>query len=409
MAAEINVKFVDKIIRVTRGAYICSLVYMIFLAMSETISNKLAIWVYFGVFLSLYILNFVIGFIKKIKKLKYLRIKVVIEYIAVTLASCIFGKTMMEFVLFNVYQMFYLIEFAILNEEMRDDSSMFKDLLIAVPSIIHLLVYMVRNVPDKWMFFAIFPPIIQAICFYILVDYLVRKIRVYDRRLSRVYHQNISLREANAKMLEMQEKVKKVNNEINYQKIMIQDMSRRDGLTGIYNRVYFNEMYSKLCTEAKAKNTSLTVALFDIDKFKSVNDTYGHLVGDEVIKMVAGIDNDYAERNHGYAFRFGGEEFLLVLPGKTMEDSKQILTDLHRSIKSREVVLDDVKLNVDVCIGYSSYPEVCDDAKLLVARADEAMYYGKTHGRGIMTADTGKTIEADSTEKADKPDKSDKK
>lgn len=75
-------------------------------------------------------------------------------------------------------------------------------------------------------------------------------------------------------------------------------MARKDGLTQIYNRVYFGQLFAAAAEEATKKQQPLSVALFDIDKFKNINDTYGHLAGDKVIKMVASIDDKFA-RAHG--------------------------------------------------------------------------------------------------------------
>ncbi len=169
--------------------------------------------------------------------------------------------------------------------------------------------------------------------------------------------------------------------------LQMEDMARKDGLTGIYNRVYNTELFKKVSKEAVLKNKTLTVALFDIDKFKNVNDTYGHLAGDEVIKMVARVAAKYAEKYNGFACRFGGEEFLLTLPDYDDKEALQILELLHNEIKNTVVTCGDIDISVNVCIGVSSYPSLCDNPEILVSRADKAMYYGKKHGRGRLVID----------------------
>ncbi len=169
--------------------------------------------------------------------------------------------------------------------------------------------------------------------------------------------------------------------------LQMRSMARRDGLTGIYNRVYFTELFEKAKASAKKYDYKLSVALFDIDKFKLVNDTYGHLAGDEVIKTVASIDQKYAEKCSGFACRYGGEEFLLVLPGKGKEEALEILESMHEEIKSTVVNFQGTEININVCIGLSVYPDICDNADILVARADKAMYYGKENGRGRLVVD----------------------
>lgn len=167
-----------------------------------------------------------------------------------------------------------------------------------------------------------------------------------------------------------------------------QDTARKDGLTGIYNRLYFKELFADAAAKAVENNIPISVALFDIDKFKNVNDTYGHLMGDEVIKMVAHVSEAYAEKNGGFACRYGGEEFLIVLPGFDEKQALPILEDMHETIKSTGVKYNDMEIFINVCIGYSTYPSLCDDVELLVSRADKAMYYGKRNGRGRLVMDS---------------------
>ncbi len=166
-----------------------------------------------------------------------------------------------------------------------------------------------------------------------------------------------------------------------------QDMARKDGLTGIYNRVYNGQLYKKAAKHAEHRNQPLSVALFDIDKFKNVNDTYGHLAGDNVIKMVANVAKKYADKYNGFASRYGGEEFLLTLPGYDVQEALEILENMHQEIKSTVVLYEDIEIGVNVCIGLSSYPSLCQDVNVLVNRADKAMYYGKKHGRGRLIVD----------------------
>ena len=169
--------------------------------------------------------------------------------------------------------------------------------------------------------------------------------------------------------------------------LQTQDMARKDGLTQIYNRVYFGELFTKAAEEATKKQQPLSVALFDIDKFKNINDTYGHLAGDKVIKMVASLDDKYAKENGGIACRYGGEEFLLVLPGYDEKQALPVLEQMHKEIQATIVHYDDKEIPVNVCIGLSSYPSICKDTNILVNRADKSMYYGKKHGRGRLVVD----------------------
>ncbi len=166
-----------------------------------------------------------------------------------------------------------------------------------------------------------------------------------------------------------------------------QDMARKDGLTGIYNRLYFNELIANASKKAEENNEFLSVALFDIDKFKNVNDTYGHLTGDEVIKSVAATAEKYAIKYNGFCCRYGGEEFLLVLPGYNERDMLSVLEEMHSEIRAVKIPFNDTVFSINVCIGFTTYPSICSNTELLVSRADKAMYYGKEHGRGRLVMD----------------------
>lgn len=163
------------------------------------------------------------------------------------------------------------------------------------------------------------------------------------------------------------------------------DMAKKDGLTQIYNRYYFNEFYNKLIEDkGHSKNGSLTVAMFDIDFFKNINDTYGHLAGDEVLKNIAGICAEYAERHGGSAVRYGGEEFAIVFSDKNIDESYAILRDLHKDIKNSVINFNGTYIRINVSIGLASYPETNSDINDVLDSADRALYYSKENGRGMI-------------------------
>ena len=166
-----------------------------------------------------------------------------------------------------------------------------------------------------------------------------------------------------------------------------EDMAKKDGLTKIYNRIYFNQFYPELMKEVEDSGDILTVAMLDIDHFKNVNDTYGHLAGDEVIKAVAKVDDKYAKLHNGTAVRFGGEEFLLILKGKGLMETYEILKLMHDEIKNNVVEFEDLKISINTSMGLATYPETCENIQEVVDKADQAMYYSKEHGRGRITID----------------------
>lgn len=168
----------------------------------------------------------------------------------------------------------------------------------------------------------------------------------------------------------------------------IRQMSIRDALTGLYNRrhlnVYFNDNFTN------SDNCGVvSVAMVDIDHFKNINDTYGHLFGDLAIKTVSKLIGISANNYGGEAFRYGGEEFVIILDGKSLKEAVDIMEELRLEIKNTPVKNAETAIAVNVSIGVTAYPEVTKDLHTLIDRADKAMYYSKQHGRDRLTIDNG--------------------
>lgn len=198
-----------------------------------------------------------------------------------------------------------------------------------------------------------------------------------------------------------QDKINKVNELLGLQKLKLEaayqtmhEMAIRDGLTGIYNRGHLNQIFSDLCVESASCNEALSVALFDIDHFKLVNDTYGHLFGDTVIVAIAKLAQEIAEKNRGIAARYGGEEFVIVFPRKNIEVSKLIIEEMKQCISGFKLNYNDTLVSVHVSVGITSYPETCEEPLQLLNHADWAMYYSKKNGRNRITVDSEEVREA---------------
>ena len=170
------------------------------------------------------------------------------------------------------------------------------------------------------------------------------------------------------------------------------DMAIRDVLTRIYNRRHLTELLGKYLSEAMAKKVPVSLALFDIDKFKMVNDTYGHQCGDEVIRYVASLLNRGALKHGGIAGRYGGEEFVVAFFEKDLDETYHIVEDIHNQIRSEEVVYEGKHISVRASVGVASYPQTCANPGELLTRADWAMYHSKKNGRDQITIDSEKII-----------------
>lgn len=165
------------------------------------------------------------------------------------------------------------------------------------------------------------------------------------------------------------------------------EMAIRDGLTKIFNRSHLTGLLNEYLAEAMQKKTNVSLALFDIDKFKLVNDTYGHQCGDEVIRRVAVLLNEAAVSHGGIAGRYGGEEFVIAFRGTSLDEATDIVKSVHAKIKAEKIRFEDKELSVSVSAGVASYPETCKNPSELLTRADWAMYHSKRNGRDRITID----------------------
>lgn len=158
-----------------------------------------------------------------------------------------------------------------------------------------------------------------------------------------------------------------------------------DGMTGLFNSDFFRKTLAIEMERAKRYNFSLTLAFFDLDKFKSLNDVYGHLVGDKALIHFAVIMRSSA-RNVDYAARYGGEEFALILP-ETDKKGGLVVAERVRSRTEKSVLeLDDGQpVKFTVSGGVATYPQDAQAPEKLVDYADKALYTAKRNGRNQIS------------------------
>lgn len=153
-----------------------------------------------------------------------------------------------------------------------------------------------------------------------------------------------------------------------------------DGLTGLYNRRYFQQMIDIEFARSKRYCSDLSIALFDIDHFKRVNDTYGHQFGDKVLAEISKIIQNFL-RKTDYVARYGGEEFIAVLPETDLTSAMIPMERLRQAIESHSFKYGNESIKVTVSIGISAVtPDILLDDEL-IKRADQALYLAKQNGR----------------------------
>jgi diguanylate cyclase (GGDEF)-like protein len=157
-----------------------------------------------------------------------------------------------------------------------------------------------------------------------------------------------------------------------------------DGLTQIHNRRYFLEQLEREVSRARRYRRDLSLILFDIDRFKSINDGYGHLAGDYVLTQLATVVRGKIRREDLFA-RYGGEEFAIVLPEIDGPNAVAFAEKVRRLIEKAPFKFEDTLLQVTVSVGVASLAEEID-ATELVKRSDDKLYEAKETGRNCVRA-----------------------
>jgi diguanylate cyclase (GGDEF)-like protein len=157
----------------------------------------------------------------------------------------------------------------------------------------------------------------------------------------------------------------------------LETQSRTDSLTGVLNRRGIEEKLEEECAQSAREGRTFSVALIDVDHFKAINDQFGHAVGDSALRSIVEMALTKV-RKYDYLGRFGGDEFLLILPSIDGRDSLAIVQRLCQSIKTLNLASD---VSLSVSIGVAQYSPI-DSVSTLLARADLALYKAKESGRG---------------------------
>jgi len=164
----------------------------------------------------------------------------------------------------------------------------------------------------------------------------------------------------------------------------MEEMATTDALTGCFNRRSFQHFIADELARAKRKNTLVSLILSDIDHFKKVNDTYGHPVGDIVLKYVAAV-MQRTVREVDKVARIGGEEFAIILLDADPKGAKKFAERLRREIEKAEIPFPNGKLSITISLGIASFPDDGQNKEELINLADAALYYSKENGRNRVT------------------------
>jgi diguanylate cyclase (GGDEF)-like protein len=157
-------------------------------------------------------------------------------------------------------------------------------------------------------------------------------------------------------------------------------LTTMDGLTQIYNRRYFDEQLERELSRSRRYERVLSLVLLDIDHFKGVNDKYGHLAGDSVLKQLASSVRTKIRREDVFA-RYGGEEFAVLLPEVSLGGTRQLAEKVRKLVEKQRFEFDRQVIPVTVSVGIATLEPHHREAGDLVREADEKLYEAKTSGR----------------------------
>lgn len=195
------------------------------------------------------------------------------------------------------------------------------------------------------------------------------------------------------KQFAMAAKTAKINEELEHEikqrlklEAALKELAATDPLTGLYNRREYETLFLHEIKRARRTNKSLSICIADIDHFKKVNDTYGHGVGDEVLRRTAQICRENI-RAIDIIGRLGGEEFVILFPETAVEEAADIGRRLLKVLAATDVEAGSATINITATIGIAQLLPEDRDLNAVIQRADDALYRGKEAGRNRVEID----------------------
>jgi diguanylate cyclase (GGDEF)-like protein len=202
----------------------------------------------------------------------------------------------------------------------------------------------------------------------------------FERMLSLAWQQETMARELG----QITNSLRQRNRQLQEARRQLTDLANVDELTRLGNRRLVNQVLDDELRRARRAGTSIAVVLIDVDFFKAYNDTYGHPAGDEVLRRLGDVMRRGSARAGEVVARFGGEEFIAVLPGATAEDAIRVAQRLQRLTGDENIphAASDVADRITLSQGIAALiPDGDTDVHTLIGRADEALYRAKRGGR----------------------------
>jgi len=212
-----------------------------------------------------------------------------------------------------------------------------------------------------------------------------QKLLAEERRARLAQAKSLHVQQEANTMLE--KRVQQRTHDLESLNIKLMELSATDSLTGLKNRGHFDRVFKSKVVKAFRFGQPLSLLILDIDHFKKFNDTYGHLVGDDCLQMVAGCIGEFVTRPQDLAARYGGEEFVVLLPDTPNEGAVRVAEKIRKKIEETGFRVSEEILHLTVSIGICAVtPSRADATKEIFARADEALYEAKGAGRNRVVS-----------------------
>jgi len=197
---------------------------------------------------------------------------------------------------------------------------------------------------------------------------------------------NLTYEQLTVELKQAKEKAEKFAHELKTANEQLREMAFRDGLTGLYNHRYFQDLMDNELSRSRRYKKDFALIMLDLDHFKKINDQYGHPVGDIVLKEASKAIEDTI-RDSDFAARYGGEEFAIVLPETELKGAAILAERLRKAIEQLEIDTDGCRIDVTVSVGVTCYHPSTDkkEKSEILAEADNALYNSKNKGRNMIS------------------------
>ena len=210
------------------------------------------------------------------------------------------------------------------------------------------------------------------------------------QRTQVLHHTRAKLRTRETELQALNAALSERLNEIERLHAELRDQAIRDPLTGLFNRRYLQSTLEREWARCQREGVPLCVMLLDIDHFKQVNDRHGHGVGDQVLVRLGQLLLEQSRRED-LACRYGGEEFLLLLPGMGADEAYERAQAWRQAFAALDILVNGARLSLSLSVGVAVAPDHANEPDLLIRQADMALYAAKAQGRNrVVMAEAGR-------------------